>query len=147
MVRTCSVCKKEYIPGEGRSCHTVPKSPSLRQKWHAVLAKCGIFGISENTSVCSDHFVAEDYYVAPAGRKLLRKGAVPSISLASETVQCMASEQSLVSATADEACSAMRTVLGEPSQNIYPVETIASDQFPVMAMTLEQTWQYPAAER
>nr|CAI5827760.1 unnamed protein product [Callosobruchus analis] len=79
MVRTCSVCKKGYRPGEGLSCHTVPKSPSLRQKWHVVFVKCGICNISADTNVCSDQFIAEYIYVAPAGRKLLRKGAVPSI--------------------------------------------------------------------
>nr|CAI5839295.1 unnamed protein product [Callosobruchus analis] len=120
MVRTCSVCKKRYRPGEDRACHTVPKSPSLRQKWHAVLAKCGISNISADTNVCSDHFIAEDIYVAPAGRKLLRKGAVPSVHLASATVQCTASERSLNG---------------------------SSVQFLVMATTSDQMWQYPAAKR
>nr|CAI5864972.1 unnamed protein product [Callosobruchus analis] len=76
MVRTCSVCKKGYRPGEVRSCHIASKSPSFRQKWHAVLARYGVSNISVDTNVCSGHFIAEDIYVASAGRKLLRKGAV-----------------------------------------------------------------------
>ncbi|XP_052454900.1 uncharacterized protein LOC128015255 [Carassius gibelio] len=62
------------------SFHTFPVDEEIRRKWiHSIRRER--FNITSHTRVCSRHFISEDLIEpsTPKGRRLLRKGAVPTL--------------------------------------------------------------------
>ena len=84
MTRKCAACgcnNSQYV--KGISLHKFPKDLQLRRLWVFAMKREG-FQPSDSSSLCSEHFKAEDFEVGNKSwknrvHKFLKKGAVPSI--------------------------------------------------------------------
>uniref|UniRef100_A0A3Q1ER92 THAP domain-containing protein 1 n=1 Tax=Acanthochromis polyacanthus TaxID=80966 RepID=A0A3Q1ER92_9TELE len=75
----CSVplCQASSRYNSVLSFHSVPDDPETRRKWKVAIRRDN-FTITDRTRVCSRHFTPDDFRDT-AGRRLLKKGVVPSL--------------------------------------------------------------------
>ncbi|XP_037301508.1 zinc finger protein 58-like [Manduca sexta] len=78
-VQNCSNDTKKTTKSHGITFHMFPKDPNLRAAWVEALGMTD-WEPKDRSTICSEHFRKDDFYVTKGGLRKIKDGAVPVVT-------------------------------------------------------------------